>query len=474
MVALGVVAASCGGKVEVEVKPGWTEPVNIFLIVVLDPGNRKSAVFASATAPLEEFEDRETRRLAPEIQAAESRLKIAKGQLQRAEHEATTADPEQRRSLAEQAEQLARDVAGMDVPVLPRLLADDTSPERLATLLQEQSGRLAVMSPEGDIIDMMAGRYSAGGMPNFGVFLRGHAGDPIRVDRINRPAEFVKRPALTLCLTIQHDLLRGLIQRPGFRGRGLLGRFLYAIPISLMGRRVVSPPPMPDKVRRRYHDKIRCLLELPARTDESRSPAPYRIGLTPEARQVFEVFEAAIERELGELGNLRHMSDWAGKVVGAVGRVAGLLHMAANTDLASPWRTPIEVTTVRMAIKLGEYLIDHARAAYAEMGGDPDVEAAKQVLRWLQAKNLSVFSLRTLYQGLKGRFKRVDALRPAISVLLEHWFIRERPTELQQGRGRRPSPTYEVNPAALGLQSQNAQNPQNRDGQNVRDDTLRN
>ena len=66
---------------------------------------------------------------------------------------------------------------GVDVADLPRRIVDDCSPERLATLLHEQGGRMAALSPEGDLFDLMAGRYAANGMPNFGVFLKGHAGE---------------------------------------------------------------------------------------------------------------------------------------------------------------------------------------------------------------------------------------------------------------------------------------------------------
>lgn len=71
------------------------------------------------------------------------------------------------------------------VPVLPRLVADDVTPEAVASLLAEQGGRLAVLSAEGGILATLAGRYS--GAPNLEVFLKGHAGDLLRVDRKGRP-----------------------------------------------------------------------------------------------------------------------------------------------------------------------------------------------------------------------------------------------------------------------------------------------
>jgi len=54
------------------------------------------------------------------------------------------------------------------VLVPAQFVVDDCTSERLPTLLKNQRGRMAVMSPEGDIFDLMAGRYSAGKMTNFG------------------------------------------------------------------------------------------------------------------------------------------------------------------------------------------------------------------------------------------------------------------------------------------------------------------
>lgn len=45
-------------------------------------------------------------------------------------------------------------------------------------LLHEHGDRLAILSPEGGIFDLIAGRYSSTGAPNLDHFLKGHAGDP--------------------------------------------------------------------------------------------------------------------------------------------------------------------------------------------------------------------------------------------------------------------------------------------------------
>ena len=154
------------------------------------------------------------------------------------------------------------------------------------------------------------------------------------------------------------------------------------------------------------------------------------------------------------------MTDWAGKLAGGIVRLAGLLHMATHwRDAApAPWERPIAETTVTHAIQIGRYLIAHAQAAYTLMGADPEVEQAKVILTWVTAQQRTHFTLRELYQGTKGRFKKVAELTPALRILLEHGFIREAAPTFHPKPGRKPSPTYVVNPLTY---SQNPHNPQN-------------
>jgi len=152
------------------------------------------------------------------------------------------------------------------------------------------------------------------------------------------------------------------------------------------------------------------------------------------------------------------MTDWAGKLVGAVGRTAGILHMALLADTPAPWATPISQGTVENAIRIGRYFIPHAQAAFAEMGADAVVEQAKTILRWIEHQNARHFTKRDVHQALRGRFKRVEELDAPLALLLSHGYISSRPEPTGTGPGRKPSPRFEVNP--LGA-SQNTHNPHN-------------
>jgi hypothetical protein len=282
MLTLSVVATACAKKVCVGFKDGWVEPVNIFTAIALPPGSRKSAVFAAAVRPLAEYERQESTRMAVAIEKSRSARRIQEARLKKLEAQVVTAKPAEKDALLAEAQTLAAELAENNVASPMRLMADDCTPETLCTLLRQQDGRIAVMSPEGDVFDLLAGRYLARGVGNFGVFLMGHAGDTLRIDRVGR-TEYVKQPALTVGLAVQPEVICGLAQKKGFRGRGLLGRFLYALPLNLLGRRNTNPPVLSEDVRSGYHAAVLSLLAIPIRKDAAGDAEPRVLTLDPEA-----------------------------------------------------------------------------------------------------------------------------------------------------------------------------------------------
>jgi replicative DNA helicase len=447
VIALAVVAASCAKKVVVRMKPGYVEPVNIFVVVALAPGNRKTSVFRTIIEPLENHEEREIQRLSPEIARVKASFKIKESKLKKLQDgAASAAKAADQERLTQEAASLAAELAEADALVPPRYIADDCTTERLATLLRDQSGRIAVMSAEGDVFDLLAGRYSPTSTANFGVYLKGHAGDALRIDRVGRPPEYVKSPALTVGLAVQPDVIRGLTGKPGFRGRGLLGRFLYSLPASLLGHRDTNPPPVPGSLSAAFSANVCALLEIALKKDGHGEACPYELTLEADARERMQEFEMWLEPQLSEFGELGGITDWAGKLVGAVGRIAGILHMATLVGTPGSWDYPISKEIVKDAIQIGTYLIPHAKAAFAEMGADVFVDQAKMMLRWIEQNGLACFTKRDLHQSLRGTFKRVEDLERPLALLASHGFVRKQEETSHDGPGRRPSPVYDVNP----------------------------
>ncbi|GAA4483761.1 hypothetical protein GCM10023191_005880 [Actinoallomurus oryzae] len=248
--ALAVLAVAAGGKVWIQA-PAWREPANLFVVVILPPGNRKSEVYRAMCAPIKAAEQTLITEAEPAIAEAVIARRVAEAYADKtaktAENPAAL-DPTQRAlALTEATEaKLALDAA--TVPARPRLYSDDATVEVLTSLLCEQGGRMAVLSPEGEIFSIAAGRYS--GAPNFAVLKKGHAGEEMRVDRMGRDSEHIDAATVTLGICTQPGVLAELGDTPQFRDQGLLGRLLYALPDSLLGHRKTAPTPCPPTRKR--------------------------------------------------------------------------------------------------------------------------------------------------------------------------------------------------------------------------------
>lgn len=436
LLALAVCSATIARRVVVEPRPGWREPVNLFTAVLLEPGNRKSAVFADAMKPLRDLEAELIEAARPIVARAQSDRRQDEGRLRKLEKTAAEKPGDEALQARHEAGNLAADLADDAEPVLPRLIVDDATSEKLGIMLAEQGGRIASMSPEGGVFDLMAGLYSKSGIPQFGVYLMGHSGDDLITDRVSRKTVRVERPALTCAYAMQPAVIEGLAENTAFRGRGLLARFLYAAPQSWIGRREIAPAPVSDATREAYRQAVRALADV---------KAEFVLQLSGDAAALLCEWETEVEAMLGDGGQLEIMRDWGAKLAGATLRLAAVVHCVEHGAAGR-----IDGRTIAAAVEIARYLVPHAEAVLGmmlakESSGNDD---ARYVLRWIERHGRREFTKRDAQQHGKRRFPQADEIDPALAELTRRGFIRLRPAE-PNGPGRRPSPAYEVNPAAF-------------------------
>jgi len=404
MLVLGVLATAAAGKFELEIRSDWVEQLCLYLVVALPPGERKSPVFRDATRPLLRYEQQ----------------------------------------------------CGV------RLVLDDVTPERIAVFLSEHDGRGAVLSAEGGLFEILRGRYSDG-MPSLDVVLKAHDGDFVRVDRITRDSIVLNKPVLTLALCVQPDVIKMLSSHPALRGRGLLGRLLYALPIPMMGWREIRPAPVPPRIRDRYYAIVERMLRFTAGREV------ITVQLDADADDRLARFEAGLEPRLRPGSDLNGISDWAGKLAGRVARIAALLHLVEAIGLgpggsdvtttagerADTAETvvglikPVRPDAIERALEIADYLIAHALAAFSEMGEDARVANARYVLGVLGALRQPVVAQTEIAEAARGRIRLVEHLAPALALLVKHGWLREVPRERKGSRGRHPTPEYRLHPSLL-------------------------
>jgi hypothetical protein len=459
MLALSICGAALAKRIRVLIRQGWSEPLNLFTVAALAPGERKSAVFSDAMLPVQTYEKAELDRMGPEIAELASKHRALEKRLKHLEDRSAKAKTSEERSkFTDEAKELAKELESHSVPDTPRFYCDDVTPEKLVKLLARQGGRMLLAAPEGTAFEIAKGRYSDAA--NFEVFLKGHSGDSLRVDRVSRDSDIVDQPALSLALAVQPDVIRGLADQATMRARGFLARFLFSLPKSKVGRRKIPCPAIPAAVAQKYHDIVLDLWRIQGIVDEHGKPAPNWIHFSQDADHELREFERWLEPLLAEGEELSYLSGWANKLAGAIARITGIIHVAGAISEGHSWEVPIKFDTICKAIQLGrDYLLPHAFAAFGLMEADKSLADAQHVWDRIE-KHLSersessesalpLLSRRDIHQLVRTRYRfaRADELDPVLVLLEKHGYLRP-VGQGEAGRGH-SSPLLVINPKAL-------------------------
>lgn len=430
---LAALALCVQGRYKIQGKPDWVEPLNLYVVSVAEPSERKSAVIGAVANPITAYEAEENKRRAPLIEESKMKLRVLEQEQKAMESKmAKKQDVKEEDFLS-----IASEIAAFKVMQPLKLYVDDITTEKLSSALSE-SGRTAILSSEGGIFDLLAGLYNKN--VNIDVFLKAYSGDTIRVDRIGRPSESIKDPALTILLTVQPNVISGMMSNRTFRGRGLTARFLYCMPRSLVGKRRFNTTPISCEAKQRYREIIEDML------DEDKAE-PELITLSPEAVKLLEDFSVSLEPKLR--GEYADISDWAGKLVGNVLRLAGILTRAdkprfESVTFGNPQPLVASAAIMQNAVTLGSYFIQHAKAAYDLMGADDVTENAKYILNAVTKRRLEKFTRRDVMR-LCRRFKTAGEVQPALDVLVDRGFLLEEIKETE-GFKKPKGADYLVNP----------------------------
>ena len=432
--ALAVLALCQQGKYRIAGKEDWREPLNLFVVIVAEPSERKSAVINFMTRPVNLYEAEYNQQHAGALERSRMEKRILEKQQRALEDQVLKG-----KAHMEDLQDIALQVANFKELSPLRLYVDDVTTEKLTSILSDNGGTAAVVSAEGGIFDMLSGIYTKN--VNIDVMLKGHSGDCIRVDRIGRNSESIMNPALTVLLAVQPSVLSGMMQNGTFRGRGLTARFMYCMPTSIIGQRKYRTEAIPAEVSHNYDALIRNLLQ------EEMPKTPELIYLSPEADQLLEQFSCEVEGKLKT--EYSDIPDWAGKLVGAVLRIAGLLCRASVTRCDEFLEVPppliVDQATMEGAIAIGRYFTEHSRAAFSLMGADNLVKQSQYMLDAIVKNRLTEFTRRDIMRMCRS-FKTADEVQPVLNHLADLGYVAPKATDLTQGKGRPANQSYMVNP----------------------------
>lgn len=431
--AIAILSICLQGKYVVQPKADWQENLNTYCIAFMEPSERKSAVGAAMVKPLNQYEANWNQTNAADIEFSKTQKNILERRLKALEDQAAKGKAEMT-DVRRASDELASFKEKKEL----QLYSDDVTTEKLVSILAENDGKAAIFSTEGGIFDMLKGIYTK--YVNIDVFLKGYSGDAIRVERIGRKSENILNPTLSLMLMAQPSVLAGIMVNETFRGRGLTARFLYCMPKSNVGNRKYRSGTLKPEVYQNYERLIHNLL-----TDKTDN-APEVIMLSKEADELLEQFAEELEPKLKT--EYRDIADWAGKLVGNVARISGLLCRASKYRVREFLDVPepliVSGAIMQNAISIGRYLIDHAKAAFSLMGADDGIKKCKYVLEAIEKSGLVEFTRRDVMRLCRS-LKTVDQVQVVLDRLTDYGYIAAKDSSYN-GKGRPPNMVYLVNP----------------------------
>ena len=434
MLCLAVICTAIQGCASVSIKPGYSEPANIYTLIVMPPSSRKSPEVKRAMRPLTDWEKKQRKIANERAMQVEARRAALKRRIEAIERKMTRADDDaQANELMEQSVVLRQEMP--ETPTAPRLFASDVTSENLGVLMAQNSETMAVISSEGGVFENMVGRY-LNGKPNIDLYQSSYTGEPVRVDRNCRESVIMDSPRLTIALAVQEAVLDNLFKdKADLRGRGLLSRFLYVIPESNVGYRTGDGEAMSAETLETFENLVDGLLENSHRAD------PVSLELTSEALEEWEVLREEIEFAMRKGERFAHMTDWAGKAAGGAARIAAGFHAARHGKDFALHR--ISATDMRAATQTVRALSEHALCAYGQMKVDPKYYQAERIVEWIKNHNRSKFTLSEFCSSTSTKNISDETLHDAVNLLQEAQFIAARPSQAGPGR---PTRKYTVNP----------------------------
>ena len=393
VIGLGVGSACITGRVFVQLKPDWKEPGWAFLLVVAKPGDGKSPCYKHLASPLFDWqtEQNRARRVQVEQTAALRAMLEAEKQkaIKKGDREAVRLAVQE---LAEQAQ----------VFEIGRFIGGNTTPEAFVQLMSENGGAVAQLDDEGDLFDLLQGRYQD--IPDLSPWLQGYSGGASVELRRRGGSISAEHAAVSVLALTQPIVMENVLTNCRMAGKGFLGRFLACSPEppNVFVRR---KPVIPYGTATAYQKALARLLTLPETV----------LTLDDAAREVFLDFEQEIfEKRRGEWSALEGLGV-CGKLAGGAARLAAILCAWADEKAVSAAR-------MRDAVALVRWFVEHMLRLYGEQ--NVVSRQAQEVLTLLQKRGEACILERALTDTLRKRqgFDK-DAFERALCELAARGYI---------------------------------------------------
>lgn len=429
MMAIGVLSTALMKKYHVQLDATWKVPLNTYSVLLAEPSERKTPTYKPFIYPINQYEREHS-----EIHSSEESNREFKRQTLAVQHKAKkqnleklakdNASEKDIEEVTNQLKELSDELKKNAPKSSPVLTVSNITPEEFDRQIAENGETITIASSESTFFSDFGGAYASSGakIRQEGI-LSSYEGDSYKVNRVKDRENGggglnIEDPLASVYVMVQPVVLKNIPHE--LKHRGLLDRFLYYKPKTLVGYRNNDNDPIDEEVKAKFNKMIYKALDI-EKKDE-------KLLLDDAAVKLFKGFRDLIEFDLREGNQLSAIKGWGGKLAGNIGRIIGLLHVAEHLDAQYIPRY-IKADTVLRAMDLSSYYTNNAKQTFDIVGIDEVDEVAYKILRLFKShekfKDESTVSMRDVKQYITGRGKQHDLLKEeAMFVLRSHNYVK--------------------------------------------------
>ncbi len=398
---LGALAVASFRKVRIEMSPTWILRPNLYAGVFGASGAGKSPSLREATRGIRAAVSKGRRTMKKRAKDSEFELDLLQSQY------AAMKDKAIADGTVEKDTEALRDlharIQALKGKKQPEFLLNDVTPEALTATLGRSYGRAALISEEAsEVFEILGGRYSQG-KAAIEVWLKSWDGGAIDMERVDSGRSVhLDDPHIAAVVTTHFSTLRNLGGDVNLQGRGLMGRWLYSLPESIVGHRNPNPREMDAITREVYHDTLIGVMAM---------EKELTLTLSEVAKAEWRTVKAWVEQLMAELPDTEEneiLREWLAKAATTCARLAALLHIAEHAEggIGAAGLPEIPLEAVQKAKRLVQgYFWPHFQAAMKVAGLTGGPGQARRDWQELTKAGLKMVTVRDLSRGAWRRMK---------------------------------------------------------------------
>ncbi|MCK9540848.1 MAG: YfjI family protein [Novosphingobium sp.] len=426
VLAVASLAAQGRANVILPIGQGKPAPLSLYLLTVLDSGERKSSADNKALKPVRDFE----RKLA-EAEAGERRAYDVKQAAWDASHKQLLIQHKNDRAALEAA---LHDLGPAPQPPLLSIIAPSSDQTMEGLFRVYQYGRPSLAMLCDDAASFLGGHSFKAEQKGTTTANLCRAWDGSKLERVRGGdgVNVLYDRRLACHFMVQPGVAAGFLSDPQFGDQGLIARFLLSAPAGRAGTRFRDDAEYQAVTRQAardlddYNTAVMRLLCQPVlwkdEHDHTLGVSMGELNFTPDARALFVDFLNDIEGEIGPAGSLSMVRAFASKLPEHAARIAATLALIRDTEADS-----IEPSTLADGIELARYYLAEAVRLVEAGAIDPALRQAETLRQWLMARQGNIIGLTTIYQCGPNSIRQAAKARAAMAVLVEHGWARSLP-----------------------------------------------